>query len=229
MKSIAIGGRGAFAPTLRNWSASSKAVRILSATLLYAAALSAPGLAYAAHGGGGGGGFHGGGAGGGFHGGGGGRFHGGGGGGFHRGGFAGGIHGAEDSHSGGFHGSGFDGLHAGGFHGSGFSGGGIHPGASPGAGADRFHVGNSQEDPADNSIVLRGGERTGHWHRGWHGGRFGYWWGYDPYLWSNDDAYDDAYAYGEPNGSQSWHCSDPAGYYPSVRQCNTAWQIVPAD
>jgi hypothetical protein len=94
MKSVAIGGRGAFAPTLRNWSASSKAVRILSATLLYAAALSAPGLAYAAHGGGGGG-FYGGGAGGGFHGGGGGGFHGGGAGGFYRGGFAGGIHGAE--------------------------------------------------------------------------------------------------------------------------------------
>jgi hypothetical protein len=135
MTSVAIGGPGAFAPTVRNWSASSKAVRILSATLLYAAALSAPGLAHAAHGGGGGGGFNGGGAGGGFH----------------RGGFAGGIHGAEDSH-----GSGFDALHAGGFHGGGFSGGNIHPGASLAERADRFHVGNSQEDPADNSIVLRG-------------------------------------------------------------------------
>jgi hypothetical protein len=25
-----------------------------------------------------------------------------------------------------------------------------------------------------------------------------------------------------------WYCSDPAGYYPYVAQCNTGWQTVPA-
>ena len=211
MKSIVIDGPGASAPALRVWPGIGKAVRILSATFLYAAALSAPGLAYAAHGGGGGGGFHGGGAGGGFHTGGAGALHG--------GGFAGGVYGTN-------------GFHGGGFHAGGFSGGGIHPGASLGADTARFHIGNSREDPGGNSIVLRGGERAGEragqWHRGWHDGRFGYWWGYDPYLWSDDGAYDGSYAYGEPYAAQSsYFCSDPAGYYPYVTQCNTAWQTAP--
>src|SRR5947207_10066045 len=87
--------RGGWAPARRVRPASRGATRVLSVMLLLAAALSAPGLAYAAPGGGGGGGFHGGG--GGFHGGGGGGFHGGGGG-FHGGG-------------GGFHGGGIGGLH----------------------------------------------------------------------------------------------------------------------
>jgi hypothetical protein len=74
-------------------------VMSIAAALLGAALLCQPSLAYAAHGGGGGG------------------FHGGGGGGFHGGGF----------HGGGFHG-GFGGFHGGGFHGGGFHGGGFHAG-----------------------------------------------------------------------------------------------------
>jgi hypothetical protein len=67
-----------------------RALATVAAVLLCATALGQPNLAYAGHGGGGGGGFHGGG--GGFHGGGMGGFHGGGFGGFHGGGF-GGFHG----------------------------------------------------------------------------------------------------------------------------------------
>ena len=55
---------------------------------------------------------------------------------------------------------------------------------------------------------------------------FGYY-GY-PYGWdySPDDGY---YGYSQPYSSQTWYyCSDPAGYYPYVTQCNTGWQTVPA-
>ena len=229
MRNLVAGSRGGLAPARRVRPASRGATRVLSVMLLLAAALSAPGLAYAAPAGGGGG----------FHGGGGGGFHGGGGGGFHGGG--GGFHGG----GGGFHGGGIGGLHAGGFHAgrvrnSGFSGsglagggfvgsnfaGGVRPEAPFGAGMDRFHAGSSREGPSGNSIVLRGGGNGGQWHRGWHDGRYGWWWGSDPYLWSNDDIYDDSYANGASDTSQSWYCSDPAGYYPSVSQCNTTWQAV---
>jgi hypothetical protein len=124
---------------------------------------------------------------------------------------------------------GFPGAGFGGFDAGGFSGGGIRPDSAPGAGMDRF-AGSSREGAGGNTAVLRGGEPAGHWHHGWHNGHFGYWLGYNPYLWSDDGGYDDSYAYGEPNGSQSWYyCSDPAGYYPSVTQCNTAWQTVPTN
>ena len=132
--------------------------------------------------------------------------HGGGGGGGHGGG--GGFHGG----GGGFHGGGFGGFHGGGFHADGFHGGGFH-----------------------------GGFAGGHWNHGWHNGRFGWWWGdgvglgYYPYDygWSGypDYGYYDygQYNYGQPYASQTWYyCSDPAGYYPYVAQCNTGWQAVPA-
>src|SRR5437660_1436762 len=94
------------------WPQYGKALAI-SAALLCATALGEPKLAYAGHGGVGGGGFHGGGFGG---------FHGGGMGGFH-GGFAG------------MHGGGFGGFHGGGFHGDGFHGDRFHDGRF---GRDRF-------------------------------------------------------------------------------------------
>jgi hypothetical protein len=41
--------------------------------------------------------------------------------------------------------------------------------------------------------------------------------------------YDYGYDTGQPYTSQTWYyCSDPAGYYPYVTQCNTGWQTVPA-
>src|SRR5205814_8476394 len=77
MKTLVAGSRGGWAPARRVRPASRGATRVLSVMLLLAAALSAPGLAYAAPGGGGGGG---------------GGFHGGGIGGLHAGGFhAGGV------------------------------------------------------------------------------------------------------------------------------------------
>jgi len=230
MKSLVTGSLGGFVAARRARLASHRATRILSAILLCAVALSAPGLAYAAHGGGGGGGFHGGGIGG---------FHAGGSGGFHAGGVGAGFHGGGIR---GFHGGGIGGFHGGGmgdFHnhgltgsgiagsgfvGNGLAGGGFRPEASFGAGMARVHSGSSRE--ASGGIVLRGGAHGGHWQRGWHDGRYGWWWGSDPYLWSNDGLYDDSYGDGATDGSQSWYCSDPAGYYPSVSQCNTAWQSI---
>jgi hypothetical protein len=88
-------------------------------------------------------------------------------------------------------------------------------------------AGGSREG-GGNSIVLRGGEHTGHWQRGWRNGRYGWRWGYDPYLWSSDGTYDDSYSDGQPDVAQSgYYCPDPAGYYPYVAQCSTAWQIAP--
>jgi hypothetical protein len=69
---------------------------------------------------------------------------------------------------------------------------------------------------------------------GWWGGGLG--WGYDSdygysypgYDYGAYDAYG-AYGYNQPSGSQVWYyCQNPAGYYPYVSQCTTAWQPVPA-
>ena len=218
MNQIIPAGRDASEPRLRVRLGIRKAARVFSATLLCAAALSVPDLAYAAHGGsgGGGGGFHGGAVGGGFHAAAeGGGFHAGAGGGGFRGRVGGdGFHGGS---LGGFHGGDFGGSHAGGsggFRAGGFSGGGIRP--------------DTREPVGGNSIVLRGGEHTGHWQRARRNGRYGWQWGYDPYLWSSDGAYDDSYSDGQPDVAQSgYYCSDPIGYYPYVAQCNTAWQIAP--
>src|ERR1700741_5294903 len=91
----------------------------------------------------------------------------------------------------------------GGFHGGGF--GGFHGGAFHG---DRFHDGRFDGRFHDNRFFF--------------GGAFAYpWWGYYP-----DYGY---YDYSQPYSSQTWYyCSDPAGYYPYVTQCNTGWQAVPA-
>ncbi len=77
----------------------------------------------------------------------------------------------------------------------------------------------------------------GGWHRGYGGWGPGFgagvgvglglgWWGYAPYYGYPDYGY---YDYGQPYPTQTWYyCSDPAGYYPYVTQCNTGWQPVPA-
>jgi hypothetical protein len=96
----------------------------------------------------------------------------------------------------------------GGFHGGGFGGGGggFHGGGFGGRG-------------------FRGGRFDGDRFRDrgfFFGGWLAYpWWGYDPYY--------GYYDYGVPYSAQTWYyCSDPAGYYPYVTQCNTGWQAVPA-
>ena len=101
---------------------------------------------------------------------------------------------------GGFHGGGFGGFHGGGFHG-GFHGGGFH--------GDRFHDGRFHAGRFHDNRFFFGG------------GFVDPWWGYYP-----DYGY---YDYGQSYSSQTWYyCSDPAGYYPYVTQCNTGWQAVPA-
>src|SRR5262245_46413585 len=65
-----------------------------------------------------------------------------------------------------------------------------------------------------------GGFHGGYFHRS--GTYYAYpWWGSYP-----DYGY---YDYSQPSAGQTWYyCSDPAGYYPFVTQCNTGWQAVPA-
>ena len=125
---------------------------------------------------------------------------------------------------GGFHGGGFGGFHAGEF-----SGGGFHAQAPLGAGMDGAHASGFHGGAGSGTVVLRGSERGGQWHQGWRDGRYGAWWGYDPYLWSDDGLYDDYYGAQQPQVSQYWYyCSNPAGYYPYVSQCSLPWQTVPA-
>ena len=113
----------------------------------------------------------------------------------------------NSAYAGGFHGGG-GGFHGGGggFHGGGFHGGGFHGGGFHGGG---FHDGGFHDGRFHNN-------------RFFFGGSFGYpWWGYYP-----DYGY---YDYDQPYASQTWYyCSDPAGYYPYVTQCNVGWQTVPA-
>jgi hypothetical protein len=95
------------------------------------------------------------------------------------------------------------GFHAGGgFHGGRFagfhSGGGFHGDRFGGFHADRFHDGR-----------FRGG---------FFGFGFGPYYGY-PYY---------GYDYSQPYSQTWYYCSEPAGYYPYVSQCNTGWQTVPA-
>jgi hypothetical protein len=120
----------------------------------------------------------------------------------HGGGGGGRFHGGG---FGGFHGGGIGGFHGGfaGMHGGGF--GGFHGGGFHG---DRFHDGRFGRDRfRDNRFFF--------------GGAFAY-----PYGWDYSPDYD----YSQPYSSQTWYyCSDPAGYYPYVTQCNTGWQAVAAN
>lgn len=98
----------------------------------------------------------------------------------------------------------------GGFHGGGF--GGFHGGGFHGGFAG-LHNGFGQAN-------------GGRWDHGWHNGGLG--WTSYPYYWSGYQDYG-YYDYNQPYASQYWYyCSDPAGYYPYVTQCNTTWQTVPA-
>jgi hypothetical protein len=122
------------------------------------------------------------------------------------GGGGGGMGGFHGGGMGGFHGGGMGGFHAGGM--GGFHAGGFHHGFG-GFHGDRFHDGRFHDGRF-------------HDNRFFFGGSFAYpWWGYYP-----DNGY---YGYSQPYSSQTWYyCSDPAGYYPYVTQCNTGWQAVPA-
>lgn len=132
---------------------------------------------------------------------------------------------AQAAHGGGggFHGGG-GGFSGGGLHGDGFHGDGFRGGGFRGGGFGGFHGGSGGG--------FRG--RFGGFHRGFgrfHGaGFFGAGLAAGPYLygWGGDpsDGYDDSEPYAS---SQYWYyCQDPAGYYPYITQCGTAWQPVSA-
>ena len=57
-----------------------------------------------------------------------------------------------------------------------------------------------------------------------------YFLGWDIRTGMAQDYYPDfGYDYDQPGTSQTWYyCSDPAGYYPNVTQCNIGWQAAPA-
>ena len=116
---------------------------------------------------------------------------------------------------GGFHGGGFGGFHGGGVHGGGF--GGFHGpfvGMHHGFGVRHEGFGDRREDFRERHEGFRSGLGFGF---------FGYPYGWD---YSPDYGY---YGYSQPYSTQIWYyCSDPAGYYPYVTQCNTGWQTVPA-
>src|SRR6266481_4301010 len=103
---------------------------------------------------------------------------------------------------GGFHGGGMGGFHGGGF-------GGFH-----GHFAGMHHGFGERHDGFRRGVFIGG---LG----------FGYY-GY-PYGWDYSPDYGYS-GYSQPYSSQNWYyCSDPAGYYPYVAQCNTGWQAVPAN
>ena len=67
-----------------------------------------------------------------------------------------------------------------------------------------------------------GGFHGDRFHEGrFHGGFTGF--GFYPYY-----GYYDYGDYGQPYYQTWYYCSDPAGYYPYVTQCNNGWQTVPA-
>jgi len=105
-------------------------------------------------------------------------------------------------------------------HGGGGHGGGFHHGPSRVA---SVHSGFGHGHPVINHNTARattvvhnrfGDARGDHWYHGWHNGRYGWW------LWGPGLAW--TYYNSQP------YCSDPAGYYPYVTQCNMGWQAVPA-
>jgi len=85
--------------------------------------------------------------------------------------------------------------------------------------------------------------RAGRWHRGPHAGRSGWWWIVggvwyfypaavypypDPYL-PPSVVVPPAPAPVPGSTQQYWYyCANPPGYYPTVPQCRTGWQRVPA-
>jgi hypothetical protein len=100
------------------------------------------------------------------------------------------------------------GFHGGGFHGGGFHGGGFHGGFHGGRFHGRF-----------GRFHRRGFGRVGRFRSGFVG------FGFFPYF---GYGYYDYGAYGQPYYSVWYYCPAPAGYYPYVTQCGTAWQTVPA-
>jgi hypothetical protein len=114
-------------------------------------------------------------------------------------------------------------------HGSGFAGGGFHGGGFGGFAGGGGHGGWG----GGYGHGWGGGYGYGH---GGYGYGHGYGYGYGGYgdpgnSWGfvgSFPAYG-SYSYSQPSTGQVWYyCAAPAGYYPYVTQCSTAWQTVPA-
>jgi hypothetical protein len=79
--------------------------------------------------------------------------------------------------------------------------------------------------------------RGGHWVHDSHRGHLGWWWVvagiwyfYPTPIYPYPDPYEPPVTVPPPSVyPQFWYyCTSPAGYYPYVPQCSTAWQKVPA-
>ena len=85
--------------------------------------------------------------------------------------------------------------------------------------------------------------RGGSWYRGWHDGRYGWWWRLGIYWYLYPQP---IYPYptyippaiivqqappvptGLPPAQYWYYCDNPQGYYPYVASCNGPWRPVPA-
>jgi hypothetical protein len=107
-------------------------------------------------------------------------------------------------------------------HGGAPAGGGFHGDGAPHGGG--FHGGDG---------IHHGGEI--HHGGGFHGRFVGppiiIGPGYYPYGYAypyGDSPYAYSYPYADDSSSYQWYCPNPAGYYPDVQSCATAWlQVVP--
>jgi hypothetical protein len=102
------------------------------------------------------------------------------------------------------------------------------------ASADWHGNGNWHGNGTGNWHGSAGAWRGGGWQRGWHDGRFGWWWAVPGYDWYAYDypvypypAYPVPLPAPAPAGSYWYYCQNPAGYYPYVQQCAGPWQPVP--
>jgi hypothetical protein len=117
---------------------------------------------------------------------------------------------------------------------------GPHPGPAPRPGERSFR----DRDPRHFSEHDLGVWRGGGWRHDWHDGRYGWWWlvGPDWFFYPQPIyPYPDPYlpsgvalppapapAGGAPPAQYWYYCDNPAGYYPYVASCTTAWRPVPA-
>jgi hypothetical protein len=130
-----------------------------------------------------------------------------------------------------------------------FAGGGSqrgaaqHRGAVATARAGNFHAFRGRDVRAFNEHD-RAVWRSGRWHQGWYGGRFGWWWFvggawylYDapfyPYPLTVSEVVfsDPAMAAPAPQpviqpGAAWYYCDNPPGYYPYVTVCNSPFRPV---
>ncbi len=118
----------------------------------------------------------------------------------------------------------------------------------PGAAADRDHRrGHERERHSGwRGDIHRFHEhdlkvwRGGHWYRGRHAGRHGWWWVvggvwyfYSAPVYPYPDPYQPPVVVVPPAPTPAprywYYCTNPPGYYPYVPQCGSAWQRVPAN